>query len=255
MEEYTTAFENLQFEICMHNNGFGDMFFVPQYIKGLKPEIGAMVQSQLPQDVDRAILLAKVQQQVLEKGKGKMQKNPGISKANFNSFKPNQKSGNGTNTLWKERQTLNYKKANNLCFCCGDKFEPGHIDVCTQRPKAQVNALVVNDLDMPLTNEVLTQLALEDSLATEFCHLSLNAIAGTEEGDTIKVRAKVKNKVMLTLIDSGSSHSFVSAAFFTLVGIQPIPTVPQHVRLANGQCLISDQWVPKMTWWCNEYTL
>lgn len=41
------------------------MFFVSQYIKGLKLEVGVVVQSQLPQDVDRAILLAMVQQQVL----------------------------------------------------------------------------------------------------------------------------------------------------------------------------------------------
>lgn len=61
VEEYTTSFENLQFEICMHNDGFDDTFFVSQYIKGLKPEIGAAVQSQVPHDVDRAILLAKVQ--------------------------------------------------------------------------------------------------------------------------------------------------------------------------------------------------
>lgn len=78
---------------------------------------------------------------------------------------------------------LNYRRANNLCFYCGDKFEPGHIAVCTQRPKAQINALVVNDLDMPLSEEILTQLAMEDSLDNEFCHLSLNAISGTKEGE------------------------------------------------------------------------
>lgn len=33
VEEYTTTFENLQFEICMHNNGFGEMFFVSQVCK------------------------------------------------------------------------------------------------------------------------------------------------------------------------------------------------------------------------------
>jgi hypothetical protein len=47
-----------------------------------------------------------------------------------------------------------------------------------------VNALVVNDLDldMALSDEVLAQLAVEDSLTTTFCQLSLNAISGTDEG-------------------------------------------------------------------------
>lgn len=60
---------------------------------------------------------------------------------------------------------------------------------------------------------------------------------------------------MLTLVDSGSSHNFVSAQFLRLVGIQPVPTAPQRVKLANGQILISEYWVPQMSWWCNGYTL
>lgn len=244
VEEYTTAFENLQFEICMHNDGFGDTFFVSQYRKGLKPEIGVVVQSQVPQDVDRAILLAKVQQQVLEKGKQKVQRNSWNPK----SFSSTQSVKNlpGTSNLWKERQTLNYRKANNLCYHYGEKFEPGHVAVCTQRPKAHVNALVVNDLDMPLSDEVLTQLAMEDSLDNDFCHLSLNAISGVENTKTLKVRALVNNKVMPTLVDSGSSDSFVSAKFLNMVGITPLQTVARKVKLANGQILISDKWVPKL---------
>jgi len=112
------------------------------------------------------------------------------------------------------------------------------------RPKAQVNALVVNDLDAPLSEEVVAQLELEDSLTDEFGQLSLKALAGTEEGQALKLRALVKNKVMLTLVDSGSTHSFVSAQFLQQVGIIPVPTTPTRVKLANGQMLISDHWVP-----------
>lgn len=135
------------------------------------------------------------------------------------------------------------------------KFEPGHVAICTQRPKSQVNALVVNDLDMPLSDEVLTQLAVEDSLTNEFCHFSLNAISGVEDGETMKLRAQVQDKVMLTLVDSGSSHSFVSTKFLKPVGLTPIPTRPQQVKVANGQVLITDHWIPKMSWWCNGITL
>ena len=46
VEQYATAFENLKYEICMHNEGFGELFFVSQFVKGLKYEIGAVVQSQ-----------------------------------------------------------------------------------------------------------------------------------------------------------------------------------------------------------------
>jgi hypothetical protein len=65
---------------------------------------------------------------------------------------------------------------------------------------------------------VISQLELEDSIASDFGQLSLNALAGTDVGEAMKIKALVHNKVMLTLIDSGSSHSFVSSAFLHKIG-------------------------------------
>ena len=103
-------------------------------------------------------------------------------------------------------------------------------------PNPQVNALVVKDLDMPLTEEVLQHLVEEDTLAKDFCQLSLHALAGTESEDAFKIRAKIKNKKILILIDSGSSHSFVSFAFLNQVGIQSVPIAPRCVRTMKGEC-------------------
>jgi hypothetical protein len=150
---------------------------------------------------------------------------------------------------------MNYRKANNLCFQCGEPYNPAHAAAYTKKPKAQANALVVNDLDMRLSEEILTQLAMEDSISEDFGQLSLNAISGTDSGEAVKLRALVKNQVMLTLVDSGSSHSFVSAAFLNRVGIVPVPTVPKQVRVANGEIMISDSYVLQFTWWCNGHTL
>ena len=43
VEQYAAAFENLQYELCMHNDGFGELFFVSQFVKGLRYDIGAVV--------------------------------------------------------------------------------------------------------------------------------------------------------------------------------------------------------------------
>ena len=74
VEEYATEFESLQFQICMHNSGYGELFFVAQFIKGLRPDIQSAIQMQLPDKVTKAILLAKIQQKMLEKGKYKAQR-------------------------------------------------------------------------------------------------------------------------------------------------------------------------------------
>jgi hypothetical protein len=43
LETYISNFEDLQYQIHMHNSDFGELFFVTQFIKGLKLEIGVVV--------------------------------------------------------------------------------------------------------------------------------------------------------------------------------------------------------------------
>jgi hypothetical protein len=150
---------------------------------------------------------------VVAKGKYRWNKYATNAKTSAPPLKLDQKGGTSTNPLWKERQTRDFLKANNLCFHCREPFDANHIKSCTKRPQNQLNALALNDMDVVLTKEALNQLEIEDTLASDFCQLSLNALSRAEQGDAMKLRALVHNKVMLSLIDSGSSHSFISSAF------------------------------------------
>jgi hypothetical protein len=96
---------------------------------------------------------------------------------------------------------------------------------------------------------------VEDSLTEELCNLSLNAISGTNNNECIKIQSLVQNKVMLILIDSGSSHSFVSSQFVEIAGLSTTSINPKRVQLPNGQMLISDKMVPKLEWWCQGHTM
>lgn len=62
MEEYAEAFEALQYQIVMHDPGMGQAYFISQFIKGLKPEIGYHVQGQVPETMEKAVRLARIQQ-------------------------------------------------------------------------------------------------------------------------------------------------------------------------------------------------
>jgi hypothetical protein len=95
----------------------------------------------------------------------------------------------------------------------GEKFEPGHLEVCTKKNKPQLHALALNDLDREISEEALNEMAIEDLITEDFCQLSLNAVLGAEANDSIKLKATVKNKTMLILVDTCSSHSFVGAQF------------------------------------------
>jgi hypothetical protein len=82
----------------------------------------------------------------------------------------------------------------------------------------------------------------------------LNAIAGTEAGDSMRIRASMHDKVMLILIDSGSSHSFVSQSFVWQVGLKGVATTDIQVQVANGDKLQSNMYVPSLELWAQGHT-
>jgi len=255
VEEYYQAFQTLQFEVCMYNSEYGEVFFTSQFINGLKEEIRYPVQAQVPADVDRAYLLAKIQQKICDRSRGKGLRSAISTKPGSSAVKAEPKHQQPTSNLWKERQLRDYRKANGLCYLCGDKYDPTHVEVCPKRQKAQLNTLALNDLDANITEDILNQLEMEDALADTFCQLSLHAMAGTEDNGCIKLKSLVKNKSMIMLLDSGSSHSFVNASFVAAAGLHTVPTTPKMVQLAIGQQLLTDKMVPKMEWWCQGHTL
>jgi hypothetical protein len=98
--------------------------------------------------------------------------------------------------------------------------------VCPKRQKPHINAFVANGLDNnkeEIHEDMLNQLVVEDALSANFYQLSINALTSTDTENSIKLKSMVKNKVMLILLDSGSSHSYVSKEFVELTKPEIVP--------------------------------
>jgi hypothetical protein len=106
----------------------------------------------MPESVDKASMLAKIQQQILERSKPKHTRLP-TAKTHTIATKSKGVQNTLSATLWKERQLRDFRRANNLCYFCGDKFDVAHLQKCTKRNKPQVNTIILNDLDAELTEE------------------------------------------------------------------------------------------------------
>jgi len=254
VEEYTTQFQSLQYQVNMHNSQYDDIFYTTQYMRGLKDELRGTVEAQMPTTVLKASIIAKIQQGVLERAKAKQTKHH-YQQRTYQPQRQDIKPHPQAPSLWRDRQLRDYRKANGLCYSCGEKYVPGHIEVCTKRNRPQVNALVLNDLDRELSDEVLNDLAAEDVLQEDFGKLSLNALSGTDSVDCIKLKARVKDKTMLILVDSGSTHSFISSHFVQLAQLPVVPIPARQVKLANGQVIMTDSKVCKLPWFCQGSTL
>lgn len=143
-------------------------------------------------------------------------------------------------------------------YRCGEKYEPGHQEVCPKHQKPQINAFVANGLDNnkeKIPDDMLNQLVVEDALSANFYQLSINALTSTDTENSIKLKSMVKNKVMLILLDSGSSHSFVSKDFLELTKLETVPIQPRKVKLANGEYLTALAKVQNLEWYIQGHTL
>uniref|UniRef100_A0A453IXZ7 Reverse transcriptase domain-containing protein n=1 Tax=Aegilops tauschii subsp. strangulata TaxID=200361 RepID=A0A453IXZ7_AEGTS len=64
----------------------------------------------------------------------------------------------------------------------------------------------------------------------------------------------VGNQVMLLLVDSGSTHSFISQAFADRIKATSTPLPPMDVRVANGERQVCDSMISGVQWWCQGHT-
>jgi ribosomal protein L16 Arg81 hydroxylase len=154
---------------------------VSQFVKGLRSDIHAVVESQVPETVERAILLALVQQEVLAETKPWAQRQHQVARGDYavakpDTVKPHLKLGNGD--MWKDRQLRLFRRANRLCFHCGEKYDPAH--QCNKKATTELHALTTEVTPELLSDEALNMMEQQDLAEAQQLSLSIHALAGTK---------------------------------------------------------------------------
>jgi hypothetical protein len=104
-----------------------------------------------------------------------------------------------------------------------------------------------------LTDEVLQTLEQEDEQREVCCHLSFQAISGSDSIYSMRVRSIVGKQVMLMLVDSGSSSTFINEHMAKQLQLQveECPTV--QVKVASGHKMICNSMVRNVEWWSHGH--
>jgi hypothetical protein len=105
-----------------------------------------------------------------------------------------------------------------------------------------------------LSDEALQQLDQEDKEVEEAYKLSINAISGTDREDCMRVRALIQNQVLVMLVDSGNSSSFVSQRIVDQLALSTEVVSPVRVKVANGEYMLSSKRVATLEWWAEGHT-
>lgn len=259
LEEYIEKFLELKSHLLMFNRrSYDESYFVDSFISGLHEEMRQCFLIFTPQTLTQTIDTARMHEATAEAA---AKKNRSISKSfqtspTFHKRPTNQtysppnlipKVPNYTSpTLQPSRKLLTTtemraRREQGLCYNCDEKFSPGH-----KCKESHMYWLMTED-------EEAAHLAISNDEDThENIEISLNALAGSTGSKTIKVQGvKGKHKLQI-LIDTGSSHSFISEPLAYHLGCEIMETPTINVQIPDGTKMRSNKFISNFNWIMEE---
>jgi len=118
------------------------------------------------------------------------------------------------------------RRRQGLCFNCNEKYSRGHNRFCRR----------LFFLEGVEIDEAADVAAAEPTTGeTEAPVFSLHAVAGVPIADTIQVQTAVGAALLLALLDSGSTHSFIGEDAARRAGLPIQPKPRMTATVANGE--------------------
>eukprot|EP00253_Pinus_taeda_P031748 PITA_31748 len=223
-------------------DSFLDEFYTECFINGLKEAIKAQVLLHHPPTWTEACQLAcKVERALAAQ----------YSRPNFPAKCRPPQAHNTAQTLKVQKVSpaeMAERRKQGLCYYCDKKYSPGH--KCKDPKLFQIDATDYNSTeeDPPLEeHELLEEDNQQDNVSDEPV-ISLHALVGISSPQTLKIRGFIKHRLVVVLIDSGSTHNFIHQKI--------AETVHCFVRaVSNFQVQIVDGGTMKCEGHCENFKL
>ncbi|XP_074306372.1 uncharacterized protein LOC141641616 [Silene latifolia] len=264
LEDYVDEFESLKAFMLQKNKCLTEDYFVESFIGGLKPSLKPFVRAFQPNTIAKALELARLQEENLSMKFSKFNSNtksftttnkqppllptPSFSK---NSYTPQPKTvisptasvGSSSEKPLKmpSRKEMDERKAKGLCMYCGDSYTPGH-HLIHKKP----TLFWIKTDEHEESQDAFESLDAEEGLSVA-C-ISVNAITGSTNFQTMRVTGFFNKKPLQILIDSGSTHNFVDEGTAKKLGCKIEETHPKAVKVADGNQIIINQICKGFSW-------
>ncbi|XP_039044642.1 uncharacterized protein LOC120184185 [Hibiscus syriacus] len=254
VEEYEAQFEELQPYLLQINPELGDEYFVSSFLSGLKEELKHKVKVLEPKTVAEAARKAKLYELAAEVESKKFRS---ISRpmlpGNFTSSRNSNPSvssplKNSSGLTPNRQQLLDYRRANNLCYKCGDKFTPGHHCKLKQLNSMEEVEEQEEAEELQAAQNNINKIPSEEKDP----EISMNAITGSSGSSTLRIQGFIKGKPLSILIDSGSTHSLVTNRW-AKEGQELEETNPLVITVANGDKLYSTSKSKQLSWEMQDF--
>lgn len=143
-----------------------------------------------------------------------------------------------------------YRKAKGLYHTCGERWSHEH--KCG--PTVQLHVVeelldLLENFDENQTATVSDEIESEETEVNgEVCQISKEAMLETETSGTLRLQGLMQHHQIMLLVDSGSTHSFVSAALDDKLGGKQRAVPAIKVRIADGGILHCNKEIVDCLW-------
>jgi hypothetical protein len=138
-----------------------------------------------------------------------------------------------------------FRKANGLCFICGEKWGKGH------KCPTQVSLNVIQEV-----MDIFEELSDDDDVDKEentdhICivaepHLTKPSPAMQRRRKTLRFRGFIGKQELLILLDSGSAGTFITTELAQSLSQEVVSCEALHFTTADGSPLLSDTVIPEL---------
>ncbi|KAL4568635.1 hypothetical protein LXL04_024250 [Taraxacum kok-saghyz] len=220
-------------ELAAPLEGVSGPVALANFIKGLRPQIKNELRMWDPEQLGSAMDLA---QQIEEKNRALRIRGQGTS-----GFSPNSTT-NFTRSTTNQRRTredrsltesqITDKRNRGLCYKCDEKWHKGH------RCRTQINVILVDEEDeeeeSPDLEENESPANPDTPEVANLVEVSLNSVAGLTAPKTMKLTGQIGDKQVVTRIDPGATHNFITSTLVSSLNLLVTDTEPYGVRMGTS---------------------
>ena len=232
---YIQKFEAAMNLMRRDNPGLPEDYYINSFISGLTDYIQAHLQCHKPEDMQKAMWLARRIEHAHPQRKVYTPQFPVKRQVNFEPAKPN-----ATPASVIQQATIK-----NLCYKCKEPWFPGHKRVCKMAQKAQVQALQAISQDTAeiiyITEEEDVSEEEQETPTESVLQISMHAVMGINiPKHTFTLSVQIGNQVAIALVDSGSTATFMTPEFAAKANCKLTASPPLKVIVADGGLLYTE---------------
>ncbi|KAL0313371.1 UNVERIFIED_CONTAM: Retrovirus-related Pol polyprotein from transposon.6 [Sesamum radiatum] len=268
VERYMEKFEELKSHVMIYNSDFPESFYITCFVNGLRQDIRGPVLASRPEKLHQAMTIAKHQQDMVEgilkranNNSKTWQNNKAFTTPKSNraytpikptytphkstplspSFHPKTIEFSQPNRKILTHAEMQERRSKNLCYNCDEIYKPGH--KCKHKA---LYCIISEDAAMEFVDQTDPQIREDENVSD--MSVSLNAMSGNMNLNTLRVKGIAYKSEIHVLIDSGSTHCFIDEDAAVQLGCQLEGITPVHVSVADDSKLVSRLYCPEFSW-------